>query len=289
LRNRAYLAEGLEHFGERRHAMHHRRLHAFEPQQGEWAAGRDGAAKRQFSSSSSRQVRGARHVERQAHGGRHRLDRLVIVETDQRHARLGLRPRQGLDRHLGQRRQRAPRAGHELAEVVAGDVLHHPPPGLEGLAAARHRREAQEMIARRAGLDPAWAGKVGGERAADRTLAGRSTEQRPVVHRLEGELLAPGIDQRLDLGDRRSRAGGQHQLLGLVERHTAKPGEIERQVGLRRPADRALRGVADNLQRFLLRQRPADGLFDVLAVAGLQRVRHRASLLALPRTTASAS
>ena len=68
---------------------------------------------------------------------------------------LGLRPRQRLDRHLGHRRERAPGAGEQLAEVVAGDVLHHPAAGLEGLAAARHRRHAKEVIARGARLEPA--------------------------------------------------------------------------------------------------------------------------------------
>ena len=98
--------------------------------------------------------------------------------------------RQRLDRHVGHRRERAPGAGEQLAEVVAGDVLHHAAAGLEGLAAARNRRQAEEMIARGAGLDAARAGEVGGERAAERARAGRPAEQRAVIHRLEGELLA---------------------------------------------------------------------------------------------------
>ena len=45
-------------------------------------------------------------------------------------------------------RERAPGAGHRLAEIVAGDVLHHPPAGFEDLAPAIHALDAEHMIAR---------------------------------------------------------------------------------------------------------------------------------------------
>ena len=53
-----------------------------------------------------------------------------------------------LMRHVGHDCQRAPGAGQQLAQIVAGDVLHHPPARLEGLAAARDRRHAEEMVTR---------------------------------------------------------------------------------------------------------------------------------------------
>ena len=86
--------------------------------------------------------------------------------------------------------ERAPGARHQLAEIVAGDVLHHAAAGLEGLAAAGHRCHAEEMVARGARLDPARSGQIGSEHAADRADAGRAAQQRAVIRRFEGELLA---------------------------------------------------------------------------------------------------
>ena len=74
---------------------------------------------------------------------------------------------QHLDGDVGHRRERAPGAGQQLAQVVAGDVLHHAAARLDGLGAAGHRGDAEEMVARGAGLDAARAGEIGGERAAD--------------------------------------------------------------------------------------------------------------------------
>src|SRR5206468_10385246 len=67
-----------------------------------------------------------------------------------------------LFRHHG---QRAPRPRQQLAEIVAGDVLHHPAPGLETVAEAGHRMRAEQMIARAAGLDATGTGEP---RAEDR-------------------------------------------------------------------------------------------------------------------------
>ena len=96
-----------------------------------------------------------------------------VVEAGDHHRRLGLGPGQRLDRDLGHRRERPERAGEQLAEVVAGDVLDHPAARLEGLAAAGHRRHAEEMVARGAGLDPPRSRQVRREHAADRAGARR--------------------------------------------------------------------------------------------------------------------
>ena len=71
----------------------------------------------------------------------HRARGRRIVEPEHQQRLLGFGARQHLDGDVGHRRERAPGAGEQLAEIVAGDVLHHPAARLEGLAAARHRRE----------------------------------------------------------------------------------------------------------------------------------------------------
>src|SRR5438876_961074 len=43
----------------------------------------------------------------------------------------------------------------------------------------------------------------------------------------EGELLAVGGHQRLDLGERRSGFGREHKLFGLIERDAGERGEVE--------------------------------------------------------------
>ncbi len=102
----------------------------------------------------------------------------------------------------------------------------------------------------------------------------RPAEDRAVIHRLEGELLALAFDQRLDLGERRAGPGREHQLLRLVQRHAGEPGQIERQIGLARAAERALAAAPRDFERLALGQRPAHGVFDVLGVPGFQRVGH---------------
>ena len=80
-----------------------------------------------------------------------------VVEPGDDQRRHGLRPRQHLEGHLGDDGERAPRAGEPLGEVVAGDVLHHAAAGLERLAAPGDGLDAEDMVARRARLDPARA------------------------------------------------------------------------------------------------------------------------------------
>ena len=275
-------AEGFEQVLQRGSAVHDRRRHAFEPQRRGTLSGREIA--RGARCERGGEVGGAGDVARRAHGGRHRVGGARRIEAEHQHGRLGLGPRQRLDRDVRHCRKRAPRSGHELAQVVAGDVLDHAAARLEFLAAPGHRSEAEEMIARRARPDAARARQIGGEHAADRRLARRPPEQRAVVHRLEGELLRLRVEQVLDLGERRAGARREHQLLGLVKRDAGERGQIERRIDLRGPAERALGAVADDLEGFLLRQRPLDGGLDVLGVPGLMRVGHRA-----PRHSAAAA
>ena len=78
----------------------------------------------------------------------------------------------------------------KLAEVVAGDVLHHAAAGFEGLAAPGDGGEAEKMVARGAGLDAPRPGEICRRAHRRSCRARRTTEKRPVIHRLEGQLLA---------------------------------------------------------------------------------------------------
>src|SRR5262249_61217868 len=120
------------------------------------------------------------------------------------------------------RGERPPGAGDELAQVVAGDILHHPAARLEGFAAARHRGKTEKMVACGAGLDPARAGEIGGERAADGAAASRALQNRPLVPRLEGELLPAPPPQRLHPPAPGPRPSPEHTLLPLRRRDAAR-------------------------------------------------------------------
>ena len=101
-------------------------------------------------------MHGAGHFEGRAEAERHHVDRGLVgqAEAEQR-ARLG-RAGQHLHGHLGHHRKRAPGAGNRLAEIVAGDVLHHAAAGFEGLAPAVHARHPEQMVAR--GAEPGCGG-----------------------------------------------------------------------------------------------------------------------------------
>ncbi len=82
-----------------------------------------------------------------------------------------------LMRELRHHRERAPGTGEQFRQIVAGDVLHHAPAGLEDFAASRDRAHAEREIARRAGLDPPRPGEIDRERAAERRGTRRTAEQ----------------------------------------------------------------------------------------------------------------
>ena len=124
------------------------------------------------------------------------------------------------------------RAGHQLAEIVSGHVLHHPPAGLEGLAPPADGAEAEQVVARRSRLDAARAGGVDRDGAPYCSPARRSAQDKAVIRRLEGELLALLVEQALDFAERRARAGGQHQFGRLVERDAAHRRRGEPAAGL---------------------------------------------------------
>ena len=226
------------------------------------------------------QVGGAGDVIGRAHGGGHGGTGGRIVEAADNDRRLGLRLGQHLDCYVGHSAERAPGAGKQLAQVVAGDVLHHAPARLDCLSASGDGGETEEMVARSAGFDAAWAGEIGRDYTADRALASFSTEQRTVVDGLEAELLLVFIEQFFDLGERRTGARGEHEFRRLVKRDAGEVGKVEGEIGLARAADRAFAALPHELQRLLFAERPAHGLFDLLGVARFDRVGHRALIMA---------
>ena len=130
---------------------------------------------------------------------------------------------------------------------------------------------AEQMIARAAGLDAAGTGQPRADHAADGAVAGHA-QQRGGVHRLEGELLVLGIDQRLHVGERGTRLHRDDQLVRLVGGDGVQRRQVEHGVGRHRMADRALGAMADDLQRLLAGDRRAHHLFDVLGVTYLESV-----------------
>jgi hypothetical protein len=118
-----------------------------------------------------------------------------------------------------------------------------------------------------------------GHRTADGAAALGLAEHRPVVDRLEGERLAFGGERRFDIGERGARAGRNHELLRLVERDAREPGQVEGRAVLRRTPDRALRSLADDVERLAAAERPFHGGFDIADIAGLEgpfhQCRHR--------------
>ena len=130
---------------------------------------------------------------------------------------------------------------------------------------------AEQMVARAAGLDTAGTGQPRADHAADGAVAGRA-QQRGGVHRLEGELLVLGIDQRLHVGQRRACLHRDDQFVRLVGGDGVQRREIEHRVGRHRMADRALGAMADDLQRLLAGDRRAHHLFDVFGVSYLERI-----------------
>ena len=114
---------------------------------------------------------------------RHIASTAVGIGQAEAEQRAGLRRRRKhLEGDLGHDGERAPGAGERPAEIVAGDVLHHPAAGLERLAPPVDASHAEHMVARGAGQDAAAAGEVGGDHAADRGLA-RAASRAPVRDR----------------------------------------------------------------------------------------------------------
>ena len=116
------------------------------------------------------------------------------------------------------------------------------PPALKVSPRAADGGEAEQVIARRARLEPPRARRDCRRARRRSSRARRCAEQRPKSRRLEGEHLVVRGQRRLDLGERRAGPRGQHQLRRLVGDDAGR-GPTDRARSGRRPAgpDAALR------------------------------------------------
>ncbi len=168
-----------------------------------------------------------RQRQRAAGDAVHRRDRLRGIART-RDGDLARRQRQHLERDIEQHAQRAERAAHQSRHVVAGDVLHHLAAESEQLAASVDAAHAEHEVARRTGIGTPRAGHRAGDSAAER-------RRRRAPRRLEAEHLPAGGQQRLDLGERRAGARGQHQFGGFPRDDAAVRGDV--QASRRAPGD----------------------------------------------------
>ncbi len=134
------------------------------------------------------------------------------------------------------------------------------------------------MIARGASLDAARPAEIGGKHAANAGGVCRRTQERPVIHRLEGKLLVACRHQRLDLGERRASLRRQDKLFGLVQRDAGQSRQVDCRVPLRGPADGALGAAADDFERFFLGQRRTNDEFDFDRIVRFEAIGHGSRL-----------
>jgi len=130
---------------------------------------------------------------------------------------------------------------------------------------------AQQMVARAARLDPARTGEPGCDHAADGSLPG-DAEQGGRLHRLEGELLALGIDQRHHVRKRGACLHGDDEFVRLIGRHGIERRQIEHGVGRHRLADPAPGTMADDLERLVVGEGRPHRLFDIRCVTYFQGI-----------------
>ena len=129
----------------------------------------------------------------------------------------------------------------------------------------------EQVIARPTRPDPPRPGEAGRDHAADGSER-RRAEQRRRVHRLEGELLVLGIDQRQHVSQRRAGLERDDQFVGLVGGNGIERGDVEHGVGRHRVSNATLGSVTDDLERLLIGNRRAHHLFDVFGVSDLERI-----------------
>ena len=119
--------------------------------------------------------------------------------------------------NCGDDAERAHRAGQELGEVVAGDVLDDPAAPLDHVPLGRDEADADDLVAGPAGAEPPRPGGVGRVDPAERRPVGMGgVDQQPLTllgqDRPQGREGHPGLD-----GDR--HVGGR-----VVDQAVERPG-----------------------------------------------------------------
>ena len=255
-------------------ARAHRGRRSLEAQDREIGRGRGDGRDGRACGGGRRQTGRAGDIARAVHGPAQRSETGGARARPHQERGLVLGRRQHLEGHLGHGDQGAEAAGEQLAQIIAGDVLHDPAAGLDRVAAPGHRAHAEEVIARGAGLDPTRAREVAGDHAADRAAPRFAAKQRAVIRRLERELLLVVGEAGLDLGQRRADLRRHHELGRLVQADAAEAIETDLGLRLDRPAVAALGARAEDLERRLVRCGRSHDLPQLLGGARPDLVRH---------------
>ena len=117
----------------------------------------------------------------------------------------------------------AARAGEELAEVVAGDVLHHLAARARDRAVGEHDGDADHEVAHRAEAMPQRPGEVARQAGSERRVARRvEREHLPVPGRAAPAAPTAASPPRRSRSGRPARARGR-RLSAAVERMTSPP------------------------------------------------------------------
>ena len=111
--------------------------------------------------------------------------------------RLAVGQRPHLEGRLDDHAQRAERAGEELRQIVAGDVLHHPAAAAHERAVGGDDAHADQPVAHLAVAEAQRAAAIGGDQAADGHLAAaRRIERQPLAGRRRARAPARRASRR---------------------------------------------------------------------------------------------
>ena len=163
-------------------------------------AGRFASSRRPiFAAEGLRSFEGDRPRPRGVEGVERASPRVARLGTRYPDDGRGLGQRADLEGHLGDDPEGAHRAGQELGEVVARDVLDDPAAALDLDPLRRDEADADDLVARAAEAEPPRAAGVGGEDAAERRSIGlRDIDQQPLIllrqDRAERGRGDPGLD-----------------------------------------------------------------------------------------------
>ncbi len=126
------------------------------------------------------------------------------------------------ERGLGDDAEGAVRAGEELAQVVARDVLDHLAAGSGDGAVGEHDRDADEQVAGGAVAERARPGQRGGQGAADRRVLAE--------RHVQGQLLPLAGEGRVQGRHRHPGLGAHDQVAGGVLQHLVHAAQVEQDV-----------------------------------------------------------
>ena len=167
------------------------------------------------------------------------LDGAALVEAAPQQRRHALGFGQDLEGHLGDETRAYPGAASNLTRSSPVTFFITRPPDLTTSPRPLTALHADQTVARRPGHDAAGPGEIHGRDRADGRFAPRA-EKRPIIHRLEGQLLAL-LGQNADqFGQGRAAPRRDHQLGGFIERDAVIAVDASRRPTSMRPPERGL-------------------------------------------------